>query len=53
MRFVFHLRQVRVRRMWLGLSPRCRARVTGLRTQQDEHDGRDQTPNVTDEGRRG
>ena len=53
MRCVFHHRQVQVRRMWLGLSQVCRARATVLRNQQDEHDGRDQTPNVMDEDLRG
>ena len=53
MRCVFHLHQVRVRRMLLGLNQVCRARVTVRRNQQDEHDGRGQTPNVTGEGLRG
>ena len=53
MRCVFRHRQVQVRRMWLGLGQVCRARATALRNQQDERDGRGQTPNVTDEGLRG
>ena len=53
MRCVFHHRQVQVRRMWLGLSQVCRARATALRSQQDERDGRGQTPIATDEDLRG
>ena len=53
MRCVFRHRQVQVRHMWLGLSQVCRAHATALRNQQDERDGRGQTPNVMDEGLRG